>query len=95
MLASGGIADVDYAEVLLNVAERCSDVPFAAAAMCESASTLEKRIHLLLLDRTTRQRAFALALMIGGIGVAAAATQIDTPEAFDGREAAGQASTRP
>ena len=84
VLASGGIADIDYAEVLLNVAERCSDVPFAAAAMCESASTLEKRIHLLLLDRTTRQRAFALALMIGGIGVAAAATQIDTPEAFDG-----------
>ena len=60
VLASGRIADVDYAEALLNVAERSSDVPLAAAAMCESASTLEKRIHLFLLDRTTWQRAVAL-----------------------------------
>ena len=82
VLASGRIADVEYAEALLSVAERTSDVPLAAAAMCESASTLEKRIHLFLLDRTTWQRAVALALLVGGIGVAAAATQINAPVAF-------------
>ncbi len=82
VLASGRIADVEYAEALLNVAERSSEVPLAAAAMCESASTLEKRIHLLLLDRTTRRRAVALVLLAGGIGIAAAATQIEAPAAF-------------
>jgi beta-lactamase regulating signal transducer with metallopeptidase domain/ankyrin repeat protein len=82
VLASGRIADVEYAEALLNVAERSSGVPLAAAAMCESASTLEKRIHLFLLDRTTWQRAVALVLLVGGIGVAAAAAQIDAPIAF-------------
>ena len=82
VLASGRIADVEYAEALLNVAERSSEVPLAAAAMCESASTLEKRIHLFLLDRTTWQRAVALVLLVGGIGVAAAAAQIDAPVAF-------------
>ena len=51
VLSSGGIAEVDYAEALLSVAERSSGVPLAAAAMCESESTLEKRIQLLLLDR--------------------------------------------
>jgi beta-lactamase regulating signal transducer with metallopeptidase domain len=83
VLSSGGIAEVDYAEALLSVAERSSGVPLAAAAMCESESTLEKRIHLLLLDRTARQRVLALALVIGGIGVAAAATQVQAPTAFD------------
>ena len=82
VLASGRIADVEYAEALLNVAERSFDVPLAAAAMCESASTLEKRIHLLLLDRTTWQRAVAFVLLVAGIGVAAAAAQIDAPVAF-------------
>jgi beta-lactamase regulating signal transducer with metallopeptidase domain/ankyrin repeat protein len=82
VLASGRIADVEYAEALLNVAERSSDVPLAAAAMCESASTLEKRIHLFLLDRTTWQRAVALVLLVGGIGVAATAAQIDAPVTF-------------
>ena len=64
VLASGRIADVEYAEALLDVAERSSDVPLAAAAMCESASTLEKRIHLFLLDRTVapaRRRACSVA----------------------------------
>jgi beta-lactamase regulating signal transducer with metallopeptidase domain len=82
VLASGRIADVEYAQALLNVAERSSGAPLAAAAMCESASTLEKRVHLLLLDRTTLQRAVALVLLFGGIGVAAAAAQIDAPVAF-------------
>jgi beta-lactamase regulating signal transducer with metallopeptidase domain len=82
VLTSGRIADVEYAEALLTVAERSSDVPLAAAAMCESASTLEKRIHLFLLDRTTWQRAVALVLLAGGIGFAAAAAQIDAPVAF-------------
>jgi beta-lactamase regulating signal transducer with metallopeptidase domain len=82
VLASGRIADVEYAEALLNVAERSSGVPLAAAAMCESASTLEKRIHLFLRDRTTWQRAVTLVLLVGGIGVAAAAAQIDAPVAF-------------
>jgi beta-lactamase regulating signal transducer with metallopeptidase domain/ankyrin repeat protein len=82
VLASGRIADVEYAEALLNVAERSSDVPLAAAAMCESASTLEKRIQLFLLDRSTWQRAVALVLLIGGIGAAAAAAQIDAPVGF-------------
>lgn len=82
VLASGRIADVEYAQVLLNVAERSSDVPLAAAAMCESASTLEKRIRLFLLDRTARRRAVALALLVGGIGIAAAATQIEAPAVF-------------
>jgi beta-lactamase regulating signal transducer with metallopeptidase domain/ankyrin repeat protein len=82
VLASGRIANLEYAEALLNVAERSSDVPLAAAAMCESASTLEKRIHLFLLDRTTWQRAVALVLLVGGIGVAATAAQIDAPVAF-------------
>jgi beta-lactamase regulating signal transducer with metallopeptidase domain/ankyrin repeat protein len=82
VLTSGRIANFEYAEALLNVAERSSDVPLAAAAMCESASTLEKRIHLFLLDRTTWQRAVAFVLLVGGIGVAAAAAQIDAPVAF-------------
>jgi beta-lactamase regulating signal transducer with metallopeptidase domain len=82
VLASGRVADVEYAEALLNVAERSSGAPLAAAAMCESASTLEKRIHLFLLDRTTWQRAIALVLLVGGLGVAAAAAQIDAPVAF-------------
>lgn len=82
VLASGRIADIEYAEALLNVAERSSDVPLAAAAMCESASTLERRIHLFLLDRSTWQRAFAVVLLVGGIGVAAAAAQINAPSAF-------------
>jgi beta-lactamase regulating signal transducer with metallopeptidase domain len=82
VLASGRIADVEYAEALLNVAERSTGVPLAAAAMCESVSTLEQRIQLFLLDRTTWQRAVALVLLVGGIGVAAAAAQIDAPVAF-------------
>jgi beta-lactamase regulating signal transducer with metallopeptidase domain/ankyrin repeat protein len=82
VLASGRIADDEYAEALLNVAERSSEVPLAAAAMCESASTLEERIRVFLLDRTGRQRALALALLLGGIGVAAAATQIEAPAAL-------------
>lgn len=84
VLASGRVADVDYAEALLNVAEHSSGVPLAAAAMCESASTLERRIGLLLLDRSARQRTIAVVLLVAGIGVAAAATQIDAPAAFDG-----------
>jgi beta-lactamase regulating signal transducer with metallopeptidase domain len=82
VLASGRIVDVEYAEALLKVAERSCEVPLAAAAMCESASTLEKRIHLFLLDRTMWQRAVALVLLVGGIGVAAAAAQIHAPVAF-------------
>jgi beta-lactamase regulating signal transducer with metallopeptidase domain len=83
VLSAGGIAGVDYAKALLNVAERSSGVPLAAAAMCESQSTLEKRIQLLLLERTASQRVLVLALVVGGIGVAAAATQIQAPAAFD------------
>ena len=81
VLAPGRIADVEYAEALLNVAERSSAAPLAVA-MCESASTLEKRIHLFLLDRTTWQRAVAVMLLFGGVGLAAAAAQIDAPVAF-------------
>lgn len=84
VLASGRVADLDYAEALLNVAERSSRVPLSAAAMCESSSTLERRISLLLLDRSARQRTIAMLLLVAGIGVAAAATQIDAPAAFDG-----------
>jgi hypothetical protein len=84
VLASGRVTDVDYAQALLNVAERSSGVPLSAAAMCESASTLERRIGLLLRDRSARQRTIALLLLVAGIGVAAAATQIDAPAAFDG-----------
>lgn len=83
VLTSGGVADLEYAEALLKVAERSSGVPLAAAAMCESASTLEKRIALFLLERSVRQHAVAVALLIAGIGVAAAATQIDAPAVFD------------
>jgi beta-lactamase regulating signal transducer with metallopeptidase domain len=83
VLAPGRIAEVDYAEALLNVAEHGCGVPLAAAAMSESASTLEQRIQLLL-QRTARQRTLAFALVIAGIGVAAAATQIEAPAAFDG-----------
>lgn len=83
VLKSGGVADLEYAEALLNVAQRSSGVPLGAAAMCESASTLEKRIALFLLDRSVRQHAVAIALLIAGIGVAAAATQIDAPAVFD------------
>lgn len=83
VLASGSVADLAYAEALLNVAERTSGVPLAAAAMCESASTLEKRIALFLHDRSVRQHAVAAALLIAGIGVAAAATQIAAPAVFD------------
>lgn len=83
VLASGSVADLAYAEALLKVAERTSGVPFAAAAMCESVSTLEKRIALFLLDRSVRPHAVAVALVIAGIGVAAAATQIDAPAVFD------------
>lgn len=82
VLASGRIADAEYAEALLNVAERSSVVPLAAAAMCESASTLEERIRVFLLDRTGRQRVLALALLLAGIGVAAAATRIEAPAAL-------------
>ncbi|HET9446800.1 MAG TPA: ankyrin repeat domain-containing protein [Steroidobacteraceae bacterium] len=81
VLAPGRIADVEYAEALLNVAERSSAAPLAVA-MCESASTLEKRIHLFLLDRTTWQRAVALLLLVAGAGVTTAAAQIDAPVAF-------------
>jgi beta-lactamase regulating signal transducer with metallopeptidase domain len=83
VLASGGVADLEYAEALLTVAERSSGVPLAAAAMCEPASTLEKRIALFLLDRGVRQHAVAVTLLIAGIAVAAAATQIDAPAVFD------------
>jgi beta-lactamase regulating signal transducer with metallopeptidase domain len=85
VLASSRIGGVEYAEALLNVAARTADVPLAAAAMCESASTLEKRIHLLLAERTARQRAIAFVLLIAGCGVAAAAAQIEAPTAFGGQ----------
>jgi beta-lactamase regulating signal transducer with metallopeptidase domain len=83
VLASAGVAELAYAEALLNVAERSSEVPLAAAAMCESPSSLERRIALFLLDRSAHQGLFALLLLVVGIGVAAAATQIETPAAFD------------
>jgi beta-lactamase regulating signal transducer with metallopeptidase domain len=82
VLASGRVADIEYAEALLNVAQRSSEASLAAVAMCESASTLEQRIHLFLLDRTTWQRAVAVILLVAGVGVAAAAAQIDAPVAF-------------
>lgn len=83
VLSSGRVADGEYAEALLNVAEQSSGIPLAAAAMCESPSTLEKRIRLFLLDRTSRQRAVTFALLIGGMSLAAAATQIDPPAMID------------
>lgn len=83
VLSSGRVADAEYAEALLNVAERSSGIPLAAAAMCESPSTLEKRIRLFLLDRTSRQRAMTFAFLIGGVSIAAAATQIEAPAMFD------------
>jgi len=85
VLASGRVANLDYAEALLNVAERSSRVPLAAAAMCESPSTLEKRIRLFLLERGARQHVMAVALLITGITATAAATQIDAPAAFSPR----------
>ncbi len=86
VLASGRVVELDYAQALLNVAERTSEVPLAAAAMCESASTLEKRIGLFLLDRNAHRGAVALVLLVAGIAVAAAATQIDAPAAFDAQQ---------
>jgi beta-lactamase regulating signal transducer with metallopeptidase domain len=87
VLASGRVANVEYAQALLDVAERSSEAPLAAAAMCESASMLEKRIHWFLLDRNAHQRAVAVALLIAGIGVAAAAGQIDAPASSSGPSA--------
>jgi hypothetical protein len=83
VLSSGRVADDEYAEALLSVAERSSGIPLAAAAMCESPSTLEKRIRLFLLDRTSRQRAITFALLIGGVSIAAVAAQIEAPAKFD------------
>jgi hypothetical protein len=85
VLASARVAELAYAEALLNVAACSSEVPLAAAAMCESPSTLEKRIGLFLLDRSAHQRVCALLLLVVGFGVAAAAAQIDAPAAFDAR----------
>ena len=85
VLASGRIGGIEYAEALLNVAASTADVPLAAAAMCESASALEKRIHLVLVERTARQRSIALALLIAGCSVAATAAQIDAPALFGGQ----------
>ena len=79
VLASGRATEAEYGEALLAVAERSATVPLAAAAMCESPSTLEKRIRVLLLDRSARQHAIALALVIGGLAVAAGAAQLDAP----------------
>jgi beta-lactamase regulating signal transducer with metallopeptidase domain len=81
VLASGRVADLEYAEALLNVAERSAGVPLAAAAMCESPSTLEKRIGLFLRERSVRQHVVLAALLIAGMSAAAAATQIDAPAA--------------
>lgn len=83
VLSSGRVADAEYAEALLSVAERSAGIPLAAAAMCESPSTLEKRIRLFLLDHTSRQRAINFALLVGGVSIAAAATQIEAPAMFD------------
>jgi bla regulator protein blaR1 len=85
VLAAGRIDGVEYAEALLNVAARTADVPLAAAAMCESASTLEKRIQLVLAERNARQHTIALALLITGCTVAAAAAQLDAPALFGGQ----------
>ena len=85
VLASGRVDGIEYAEALLNVAARTSDVPLAAAAMCESPSTLEKRIHLVLVERTARQRLVAIALLIAGCGMAAAAAEVEAPVLFGGQ----------
>ena len=83
VLSTGRVADAEYAEALLNVAERSCEVPLAAAAMCESPSTLEKRIRLFLLDRSSRRRAMTFVLLISGISIAAAAAQIEAPAIYD------------
>jgi beta-lactamase regulating signal transducer with metallopeptidase domain len=83
VLSSGCVADAEYAEALLNVAERSAGIPLAAAAMCESPATLEQRIRLFLRDGTSRQRALTFAFLLGGMSIAAAATQIAAPPTLD------------
>ena len=86
VLASGRVAELTYAEALLNVAERSSEVPLAAAAMCESPSMLEKRVGLLLRDRRAHQHALVFVLLVAGVAVTAAAAQINAPAALGQRE---------
>ena len=75
-----GAADIEaYGSLLIDVGARVSGSPVLAAALNESATQLQRRIHAMSFIRQPAARIRAIAFAVIGVAVLTAATRIPRP----------------